>query len=84
MPVSMEIGPMHLLRNIMLMVRQHREFRAALAELNDHTDRELSELGIARVDITRVAYEEAERRMATTPARAHATTWPNVELASGR
>ena len=76
---------MHLLRNIMLMVRQHREFRAALAELNDHTDRELSELGIARGDIARVAYEEAERRMATASARAYPKTaaWPNVELASG-
>ena len=77
---------MHLLRNIMLMVRQHREFRAALAELNDHTDRELSELGIARGDIARVAYEEAERRMATASARTYPKTaaWPNVELASGR
>ena len=77
---------MHLLRNFMLMVRQHREFRAALAELNDHSDRELSELGIARGDLARVAYEEAERRMVTASARAYPKTaaWPNVELASGR
>jgi uncharacterized protein YjiS (DUF1127 family) len=67
-------------------VRQHREFRAALAELNDHTDRELSELGIARSDIARIAYEEAERRMATASARTYSKTaaWTNVELASGR
>lgn len=77
---------MDLLRSFIRMVRQHREFRAALGELNDYTDRELHELGIARGDIARVAYDEAERRMATAPAsvRPDPAAWPQAELASGR
>ena len=52
---------------------QHREFRAVFAELTRHTDRELNDMGIDRSDITRIAYQEAERRI-VTPAASSATT----------
>ena len=65
----------------------HREFRAVLTELNGYSDRELSELGLTRADIPRVAYEEAERRILTpAPSRHDASTaaWHDPALASGR
>ena len=54
---------MDLLQTIKLAWTQYRAFQAALAELRSYSDRELSELGITRVDIPRVAYAEAERRV---------------------
>jgi hypothetical protein len=64
----------------------HREFRAVLAELNGHSDRELAELGIARGDIARVAYAEAERRIVTPAASdsAPAPVWQDPALVPGR
>lgn len=55
---------MRFLDQIARLWQQHREFRAVLAELRRMSDRELNDLGIARCDISRLAYEEAERRMA--------------------
>ena len=60
---------MELLKNPLRVWAQHREFRAVLAELNGRSDHELEELGLARGDIARIAYEEAERRI-VTPAPA--------------
>ena len=62
---------MDLLKNTLAAWAMHREFRAVLTELNGYSDRELSELGLTRADIPRVAYEEAERRI-VTPAPSHA------------
>src|SRR5688572_14915572 len=70
MPASPEIEAMDLLRTITLALTQYRAFHASLAELKGCSDRELSDLGIARHDIARVAYLEAERRAgAPVPSR---------------
>ena len=62
---------MNLLQKIALAWTQYRAFRAALAELEGCSDRELSDLGIARHDVAEIAYEEAERRAeALVPSRA--------------
>jgi hypothetical protein len=51
---------------IQRMFMQHRTFRAVLAELESHSDRELmNDLRLTRADLPRLAYEEAERRVAT-------------------
>ena len=56
---------MNLLNQALGVWGQHREFRAVFAELTRHTDRELNDMGIDRSDITRIAYQEAERRIVT-------------------
>ena len=62
---------MDLLNETYRVWAMHREFRTVLAELNGYTDRDLTELGLGRADIVRVAYEEAERRIGVpSPARA--------------
>jgi uncharacterized protein YjiS (DUF1127 family) len=53
---------MNLLKNLLLAWRQYRHFHAALAELDDRSDRELDDWGVARGDIVGLAYAEAERR----------------------
>ena len=53
----------NLLRKITLAWTQYRAFHASLAELKGYSDRELSELGVTRADIPRLAYAEAERRV---------------------
>jgi hypothetical protein len=56
---------MGLLSTIQRLLLQHRIFRALLAELESHSDRELmSDLRLTRADLPQLAYEEAERRMA--------------------
>ena len=78
---------MDLLKNTLRVWAMHREFRAALAELDRRSDRELAELGLARGDVARVAYEEAERRVATpaaSRAEAPAPAWRSPAPASGR
>jgi len=57
-----------LLNETMRIWAMHREFRAVLKDLQGYSDRELTELGISRADIARVAYEEAERRIVTPVA----------------
>lgn len=74
MPVFLEIGPLDLLNETLRIWAMHREFRAVLRGLQGYSDRELTELGISRADITRVAYEEAERRIITPAARRPETT----------
>jgi hypothetical protein len=57
-----------LLKNTLLVWARYREFRAVPRELNRYSDRELaSELRITRADIPRIAFEEAERRVAVHP-----------------
>jgi uncharacterized protein YjiS (DUF1127 family) len=53
---------MNLLKQIALTWIQYRQFQAVLAKLKPLSDRELSDPGLARGDIVRVAFEEAERR----------------------
>ena len=53
---------MSLLKRIAFVWIQYRHFQAAVAELGRLSDRELSDLGLARGDIGRVAFAEAERR----------------------
>ena len=55
---------MNLLRNIRIVFAQYREYQTVLAELGSYTDRELAEIGLARGDAPRLAYVEAERRVA--------------------
>ena len=64
---------MNVLNHALSVWAQHREFRAVLAELARHTDRELDDMGIDRSDITQIAYQEAERRI-VTPATARPAT----------
>lgn len=56
---------MNLFTHARLVWAQHRAFQAARAELNRYTDRQLIDMGLTRGDLTRVAYDEAERRVAT-------------------
>jgi uncharacterized protein YjiS (DUF1127 family) len=56
---------MNLLRNIRIVFAQYREYQTVLAELGSYTDRELAEIGLARGDVPRLAYVEAERRVST-------------------
>ena len=55
---------MNLLDNILLAWAQHRAFRAAYAKLGRLSDRDLRDRGLARGDLARLAYEQAERRVA--------------------
>ena len=77
---------MNLLKTTLRVWAMHREFRAMLTELNGHSDRQLSELGLTRGDIARVAYEEAERRIVTPAASdsAPAPVWQDPVLVPGR
>jgi uncharacterized protein YjiS (DUF1127 family) len=62
---------MNLFTRALRVWAQHREFRAVFAKLARLSDRELRDMGIDRSDITRIAYQEAERRIVTsavTPA----------------
>jgi hypothetical protein len=64
---------MNVLKEIWHALGQYREFRRALAELHRLSARELEDLGLSRHrhaagDFIRVAYGEAERRMATPAA----------------
>jgi uncharacterized protein YjiS (DUF1127 family) len=60
---------MNLLKQIALTWIQYRHFQAVLAELKRLPDHELSDLGLARGDIVRAAFEEAERRTEAAFAR---------------
>jgi uncharacterized protein YjiS (DUF1127 family) len=78
---------MNLLNETLRIWAMHREFRSVLAELQLCSDRELSELGIGRGDITRGAYEEAERRIVTPPVaqdRAQSADWAARAAAPSR
>ena len=78
---------MNLLKATLRVWAMHREFRAALVEFDSYSDRELADLGVGRGDVARLAYAEAERRVAT-PAPSHAEApapaWRSPAPASGR
>lgn len=59
---------MNMLKTITLALAQYREFHAALTELRGASDRELAGRGLARGDVTRAAFETAERRVAPQAA----------------
>ena len=67
-PVYLETEAMSVFHHALSVWAQQREFRAVYAELARHTDRELRDMGIDRSDITRIAYDEAERRIVTPAA----------------
>lgn len=50
-----------LLSSIIRALRSWRRFNNTLSELNSMGDRELSDIGISRSDIPRVAWEASER-----------------------
>ena len=60
---------MNLFSHALLVWVQHREFQAARAELDRYSDRELRDMGLIRRDITSVAYDEGERRVALSGNR---------------
>lgn len=60
---------MNLFSHALLVWAQHREFHAARAELDRYSARQLRDMGLTRGDLTRVAYEEAERRVAMPERR---------------
>lgn len=60
---------MNLLKTVLLLWAQYREFRTELARLAARSDRDLRDLGVARGDIARLAYTTAERRISPFPAR---------------
>jgi uncharacterized protein YjiS (DUF1127 family) len=59
---------MNVLNHALRVWAQHRAVRTVFAELARRTERELRDMGIDRGDISRIAYQEAERRMVTPTA----------------
>ena len=74
---------MDLLHETLRLWAMRREFRAVIAELKGYTDRDLVELGLQRADIARVAWEEAERRIATPAATSRNPEPGDPLIASG-
>jgi uncharacterized protein YjiS (DUF1127 family) len=76
---------MDLLNETLRAWAMKREFRSVLNELKSYSDRELTELGLSRGDVARVAYQEAERRI-VTPAKGRASPdpidWPATATAT--
>jgi uncharacterized protein YjiS (DUF1127 family) len=50
-----------IIANMLELLRSWRRYNASLRELNQLGDRELSDIGISRSDISRVAWENAHR-----------------------
>jgi uncharacterized protein YjiS (DUF1127 family) len=76
---------MDVLKETYRIWAMHREFRRVLRELAAYTDRELTELGLGRGDLARVAYEEAERRIGTPGmAPAASDAWHGPVAAASR
>ena len=67
---------MNLFHHALSVWAQQREFRAVSAELARHTDRELRDMGVERSDITRIASDEAERRVVAPATGRPATLVP--------
>lgn len=53
---------MRLLTKIATVLAQYHQFHATLRELEGYSERELSDLGVSRHDLTRLAWEDAECR----------------------
>ncbi len=67
---------MNLLNHIARTWKQYRTFRATLAELQGCSDRQLADMGFARGDLTRIAYEASESRRVTAKATRQAAPRP--------
>jgi uncharacterized protein YjiS (DUF1127 family) len=50
-----------IIANMLELLRAWRRYNSSLRELNQLGDRELSDIGISRSDIPRVAWENAHR-----------------------
>jgi uncharacterized protein YjiS (DUF1127 family) len=50
-----------IIANVVGLLRAWRRYNASLRELNQLGDRELSDIGISRSDIPRIAWENAHR-----------------------
>mgnify|MGYP001424696632 CR=1 FL=1 len=68
---------MRLLTTIALTLAQYHQFHATLRELSGCSDRQLADMGVDRADLTRLAWQEAERRF-PPPAAAPAAAYPRV------
>ncbi|HMR29337.1 MAG TPA: DUF1127 domain-containing protein [Geminicoccaceae bacterium] len=68
---------MSVIEHILHVLAQYRAFATTLAELGRHSDAQLGRLGIERADVTRIAYERAER-LTPPPSGADRAvpTWP--------
>jgi uncharacterized protein YjiS (DUF1127 family) len=76
---------MRLLATIATTLAQYHQFNAYLRRLNTYSDRQLDDMGVMRGDLTRLAWEEAERCF-PVPAETGAggygrTTARSIELA---
>lgn len=54
---------MHLLSTVVALVRQYHYFHGALHRLRGYSDRDLADMNIARDEVVRIAWLEAERRV---------------------
>ena len=50
-----------IIASVLELLRSWRRYNSSLRELNQLGDRELSDIGISRSDIPRVAWENAHR-----------------------
>ena len=73
---------MNLFNHALSVWARHREFRAVYAKLARLPERELRDMGIDRGDITRIAYQEAERCI-VTPAASSSTPAPGTHAPRG-
>ncbi len=75
---------MDLLNQTYRLWALRREFRAVRKELDSYSDRELTDLGLGRADVVRVALEEAERRIdgPVTGAAGNGTRWRGPAVAA--
>lgn len=71
---------MRLLTTIATTLARYHQFNAILRELNAYSDRVLADMGVDRADLSRLAWEEAERRL---PLPAEAEDAPYSKVAAG-
>lgn len=76
---------MNVFQHVARTWAQYRTFRSTLAELQGCTDRQLADMGFARGDVARIAYEAAELDQATHKAARDAApgfAWPTRAVAA--
>lgn len=61
---------MRLLTTIATALAQYHQFNTARRDLQARSDRQLADMGLERGDLTRLAWEEAERRFPLPAAEA--------------
>jgi hypothetical protein len=72
---------MRLLTTIATTLARYHQFNAILRKLDAYSDRVLVDMGIDRADLTRLAWEEAERRF-PLPTEAEDADYPKVAAGS--